>query len=72
MQILGCSPPVLVVVPFGGVKGMHPDRVSHVLGGSRGHKFWLADSRRMNSFVLENGIPTRGSSISFFEIWHRG
>ena len=58
-NILGMSanawmqPPVLVVVCSGGVEGLHPLCVPHISCGSQGHKLWLADSRRMNSFKIE-------------------
>ena len=65
------QPPVLVVVLFGGVRGMHLVCVPLIICGSQGHKFRLADSRRMNSFELEYWIPARDPKIWFCEIWYR-
>ena len=57
---------------FGGsafwvVLGGCPPCVPHIMCVSRGHKFWLVDSRRMNSFLLKDGIPAGGPGVSFLK-----
>ena len=59
--------PVLVVVCSGGVRRLHLLCDPHIICGSQGHKFWLADSRRINSFKIEYWIPARGPRIVFLK-----